>query len=74
MTHDFDTQDLDIRIGRRLRACRLRADLSIEALAERVGLQPSTITRYESGGLHIPVRQLTSLADLLRVPLRAFFA
>ncbi len=68
------TQDLDIRIGRRLRACRLRADLSIDAVADLIGLQPGTIARYESGRLHIPVCQLTSLADLLRVPLGAFFA
>ena len=68
------TQNLDIRIGSRLRACRLRADLSIDTVAQRVGLQPATIAFYESGRLHIPVCQLTSLADLLRVPLGAFFA
>jgi transcriptional regulator with XRE-family HTH domain len=48
-------------LGARLRAARLRKELSQAALAERVGVHVQTILKLESGN------PATSLATMLRV-------
>jgi transcriptional regulator with XRE-family HTH domain len=48
-------------LGARLRAARLRQELSQAALAERVGVHVQTILKLESGN------PATSLATMLRV-------
>jgi transcriptional regulator with XRE-family HTH domain len=48
-------------LGARLRAARLRRDMSQSALAEKVGVHVQTILKLESGN------PATSLATMLRV-------
>ena len=38
-------------IGKRIKACRIKLDISAEELAPLVGLSPATIYRYENGGI-----------------------
>ena len=56
-------------MGDRIRAARLRADLSQEKLAERVDVDRKTINRIEQGH-HAPrIDTLLLIADALGVPL-----
>jgi transcriptional regulator with XRE-family HTH domain len=50
-----------VALGARLRAARLRRDMSQSALAEKVGVHVQTILKLESGN------PATSLATMLRV-------
>lgn len=67
-------EDLDARIGRNLRECRLKAGFDLDALAMRTGLQPAVIGLYEAGRSRIPVEVLTLLARVLARPIDDFFA
>lgn len=44
-----DSLDLDRRLGARLKAARLRQDLTLEGLAERTGVSRAMISRVERG-------------------------
>ena len=68
------TEDLDARIGRNLRECRLKAGLDLDALARRTGLQPAMIGLFETGRSRIPVEMLLLFARTLARPLDDFFA
>ena len=65
--------DIDARIGRNLRAIRMEADLTVDALAFRTGLQPAVLALYEAGRRHMPVEVLTQLAAALGRPIGDFF-
>ncbi|MFE6132503.1 helix-turn-helix domain-containing protein [Streptomyces sp. NPDC056437] len=59
-----------VALGRQLRALRLDANLTQERLAERSGLDRSTIQRIEGGYNDPKFSHLFVLADALKVPLR----
>jgi transcriptional regulator with XRE-family HTH domain len=56
-------------IGDRIRAARLRANLSQVALGERVGRDHKTIHRYEYGTSVASVDDLILIADACGIPL-----
>ncbi|GAB4071710.1 helix-turn-helix transcriptional regulator [Ancylobacter sonchi] len=49
MSRIESTRLLDIEIGRRLRSARMQAGLSMETLAERLGISYQQIQKYERG-------------------------
>ena len=53
--------------GRRLRSARKAANLTQEALAERVGLTRTSITNIEKGRQHVSLHMLFSLAAAVGV-------
>lgn len=57
----------DHALGAKLRAVRLAAGVSQEALAERVGVTFQQIQKYEKGINRIPVSRLCALAEALDV-------
>ena len=59
-------------IGATLRQARLQAGLSLDALADEVGLSAEQLTTYEYGQKPIPLPQLEALARTLQRPLRDF--
>lgn len=65
--------DIDIHVGRRVRALRLLRDLSQEALAEKVGLTFQQIQKYEKGINRISASRLQQFADALNVKPQFFF-
>ena len=67
---------IDRGVGRRIARLRDRAGLTQAQLAERIGVEPATVGRYEAGKLRAPTRRIQEMAaalgvrteDLLRDP------
>src|SRR5215217_5342230 len=59
-------------IGAQLRAVRLACGVSQEELAERLGIERVTLSRYESGSRTLPLATLVMVAELLRRPIADF--
>jgi transcriptional regulator with XRE-family HTH domain len=73
LTSDGSAQapELDARVGRRVRAARLRAGLDAAALAAQVGLTRDKLSKIENGRRRVAPRELPALAHALHVPLSA---
>jgi transcriptional regulator with XRE-family HTH domain len=56
-----------LEFGRRLRAARLKARLTQEALGKRVGLSRTSITNIEQGNQHVGLHMLYALASAVGV-------
>ena len=67
------TPPAEVLVGRKLRALRSRARLSLRALAERSGLNVNTLSLVENGKSSPSVSTLQQLARALDVPIAAFF-
>ncbi|HEX2187099.1 MAG TPA: XRE family transcriptional regulator [Chloroflexota bacterium] len=67
------TKDLAHTIGRRLRRLREAQQLSLRALAERVGVTASLLSQVELGQVNPSVDTLFALAEALGVSVSEFF-
>ena len=56
-------------IGRRISACRSQRGLSQATVARRAGIDPSYLSRIETGRVHPTVRMATRISTALRVPI-----
>jgi transcriptional regulator with XRE-family HTH domain len=55
-----------VSIGERLKQCRLALGYSAEVVAEKLGISPATMYRYENGDIEkMPARLLDPLAHIL---------
>lgn len=63
------TQDLDAVIRQRIRAARLARGWSLDSLAAKCELSPSTLSRIETGNRRIALDQLVPLAKALGMTL-----
>lgn len=50
-----------------LKLARIRKDLSQSQLAEKVGVQPFSISRYETGVQYPSIETLLKLSEVLKV-------
>jgi transcriptional regulator with XRE-family HTH domain len=66
-----DVTGIDARIGALIRAERLGAGLKQEDLATALGIDRTTLSRYEAGSRSIPIGTLIQIAYVLRAPLSA---
>jgi len=59
----------DLTLGEKIRTYRIRADLTQEALAEKVGVHLATISRWErdESTEEMPVSSLRKLAEALNI-------
>lgn len=73
MTEQRGTVAQPLGIGEKLRAFRKERGLSIRVLAERAGLSPNTISLIENNSASPTVTTLYTIANVLDVPLSAFF-
>jgi transcriptional regulator with XRE-family HTH domain len=64
---------IDVLVGRRLRVLRISRGLEPEAFAAALNIAPARLHCYENGEERIPPRVLNSMADLLQLPMQAFF-
>ncbi|MEE7491141.1 helix-turn-helix transcriptional regulator [Methylobacterium oryzae] len=65
--------DLDARIGGRIRIARERARMSQTSLGDALGISFQQVQKYEQGKNRIGAANLQRVADLLKVPVEAFF-
>ena len=64
---------VDCHVGGRVRATRMSARLSVDALAKKLGVTEEMFRRYERGEVRLRAVQLFTLSDELGVPLKTFF-
>jgi transcriptional regulator with XRE-family HTH domain len=67
-----DTEDLAKRIGRAIAQARQQRGLTQEQVAERLGVEQETISRFERGAVLPPLARLAELAETLAVPMADF--
>nr|WP_165965033.1 helix-turn-helix transcriptional regulator [Mycobacterium eburneum] len=63
----MDANRINSAVGAELRAARARRGWSREELAEKSGVSPASIKRYEGGTRAIPVDVLVCLIDVLKI-------
>lgn len=73
MTEQRGNHSSSPEIGEKLRFFRKSKGLSIRVLAEKAGVSPNTISLIESNSTSPTVATLQALANVLDVPLSAFF-
>ena len=73
MTEAKRDQDIDLHIGRRLRARRRTLGLSQPQLAEAVGVKFQQIQKYECGEDRISAARLWALCQALKAPVDYFY-
>lgn len=66
-----ETPDIDVVVRTRLRSLRITLGYSLDELAERTNLSPSTISRVETGKRTLGLDVLLPLATALQVSLDA---
>lgn len=65
--------DRERYIGAEIRKRRLRADITLTALAQRCGLSQSMLSRIEHGQTSTSISTLAAVAEALSIPLSALF-
>jgi transcriptional regulator with XRE-family HTH domain len=66
-------QDIDLHLGKRLRARRRLLGLTQQQLAEVVGVRFQQIQKYECGANRISASRLWTMAEVLNVPISYFY-
>lgn len=65
--------DINKRIGQRIRELRKQAGLTQEGLAEKAGMDFTSIGAAERGSRNLSLRSLARVAEALGVPLEEIF-
>lgn len=73
MVEQKDTNNPPPGVGEKLRTFRKERGLSIRVLADRAGLSPNTISLIENNATSPTVTTLYTIANVLDIPLSAFF-
>jgi transcriptional regulator with XRE-family HTH domain len=64
---------VDLHIGRHIRTVRMRYGIEARKMADKLGLLPQQVNKYETGVTRIPASTLFAIAKLLDEPISAFF-
>jgi transcriptional regulator with XRE-family HTH domain len=64
---------VDLHVGKRLRAARLRARLSQEELGHGIGVSFQAVQKYEQGENRLSASRLYRAAQFVRQPIAFFF-
>ena len=70
---DPSEKNLELAIGREVRAFRQGQDITVAELAKRAGLSMGMLSKIENGNTSPSLQTLQTLANSLSVPLTAFF-
>jgi transcriptional regulator with XRE-family HTH domain len=60
---------IDVQVGKRLRAIRVRKSISQIALAEAIGVTFQQVQKYENGANRISCSRLWEISQFLQVPM-----
>jgi transcriptional regulator with XRE-family HTH domain len=63
----------DIAVGQRIRVERLGRRMSQTELAEKIGVSFQQVQKYEKGTNRVGAGRLNRIAEVLGIPVRAFF-
>ena|ERR1700680_2434932 len=66
----LDVQDIQVQIGKTIRALRLKRKLSQDVFAERSGLHRAHVGEIERGESNVTIQTLKIIADTLEVRIR----
>ncbi|MEM6619349.1 MAG: helix-turn-helix domain-containing protein [Pseudomonadota bacterium] len=69
---DAAEKDLEVAIGREVRAYRMQRDMTVAELAEEAGLSMGMLSKIENGNTSPSLTTLQMLGQALGVPLTAF--
>ena len=72
-TRGPEPRAVDVHVGRRMRALRREARISLEALAAEIGITYQQVQKYECGSNRVSASALYDIAVALRAPVEAFF-
>ncbi|PWR02663.1 MerR family transcriptional regulator [Meridianimarinicoccus roseus] len=70
---DRREKNLEVAIGREVRAFRHQQDMTVAELSEKTGLSMGMLSKIENGNISPSLNTLQVLAGALSVPLTAFF-
>lgn len=70
---DSSEKNLEVAIGREVRAFRQGQDITVSELAKRTGLSMGMLSKIENGNTSASLTTLQTLANALSVPITAFF-
>ena len=65
--------EIDLKVGQRLRLRRQMLHLSQEQLATKVGLTHQQVQKYETGATRLSASRLVQVSQVLDVPVKWFF-
>ena len=65
--------DIDLLVGRKLRKLRLEAGLTLQDLAQQIGVSHQQLQKYETGSNRISVGMLAVIAEALGAGIMEFF-
>jgi transcriptional regulator with XRE-family HTH domain len=68
-----ELSEIDVRVGKRLRARRLELDLSQVAVADQLGISFQQVQKYENGRNRISASRLREVSSILNVHPSYFF-
>ncbi len=68
----MEPHHVDIQVGRKVRQCRWLVGMSLQALAERIGVSYQQLQKYERGENRISISRLWEIARVLEVPMAHF--
>ncbi len=64
---------VDVHVGQRVRQRRCLAGMTLQQLAERVGIKFQQIQKYETGTNRISASRIWDIAAVMEVPVSFFF-
>jgi len=73
MPIESDAHPVDLHVGKRIRERRLYVHMGQEELAEKLGISPQQVQKYETAYNRISASRLHDIASILKVPVAYFF-
>lgn len=64
---------VDVHVGQRMRRRRLALGMTMQLIADRIGVKFQQIQKYESGANRVSASRLWEIAAVLDVPVSYFF-